>query len=42
MVIIVSRTFHINYKLISTEYWKVENVFLKHTLCFWSFEKMEK
>ena len=42
MVIIVLRTYHISYKQVSNEYWKVENVFLKHISRFWSFEIREK
>ena len=34
MVVIVSRTYHINYKKVSYEYWIAENVFLKHISCF--------
>ena len=37
MVIILSRTSHISYKRVSTEYWKVKNVFIKHILYFWYF-----
>ena len=38
MVIIVSRPYHISYLWVSNEYWKVENVFLKHILGFISLE----
>ena len=34
MFIIVSRTYHNSYKRGSNKYRKVENVSLKHTLCF--------
>ena len=42
IVIMVSRTSHIGYKLVSIKYWKVENVFLKHMTCFWSLKIREK